>query len=192
MLLQDILEEADMLAPNAVSQDRKIRYINEIQRRIYRDYPLNLVSYFFYTVANQTNYTLPSDCNEENIEAIFIDNNEWYYHTMEDKSVNGYGYFIENGDIILAQTPTTQMEGYITYRQAPADLTATDLPNEVPFMPDYHELYVLGLAAKLAMLQGNFGDAEQYEVRFNNLAVEAIRKIKRIKIRKVRHVRRWS
>jgi len=191
MLLQDILEEADLYVPNALSQTQKIRYINEVQRKLYRSFPLELNTYFFYTIPGTASYVLPSNCSEENIKSVFVDGKEYYYRTQEDRVSSGHVYVLGGGEIILGITPTSETEGYVNYDATPIDLTVDDLASEPPFLSDYHELLVLGLAEKLAMVSKDFQTAQQYAARFTQLEKNAVDSIKRVKIKKIRVVRGW-
>lgn len=191
MLLKDILEEADLYVPNALSQEQKIRFINETQRKLYRDFPLAEAAHTFQTVPGTFYYAFPWNVTDEQVTAVFIGDKEYHYQTLEDTRKSNV-YTLLEGQLFVQPTPTDVLSGYVQYKKRPTDLTINDLANEVPSFPDYHELLVLGCAQKLAIVEKDFKAAGEFEVRYQNLVMDAIRKTKRIKIKRVRQVRGWS
>lgn len=191
MKLKDILTEVDLLVDNALSLEQKIGFINQIQRQLYRDYPLPAVTYLFYTIRDQTLYDLPEDCKEDRIIALFVDSQEYEYKTQTD--FNHYKSFtVLNGMLFIQPTPKLSAEAYLNYYASPTDLTITDMENEPKFPDDYHEILVLGCAKKVALIAKEYKVAEQLEIRYQTLAREADVKLSQPKLRRVRVMRGWS
>lgn len=190
MLLKEIVEDADLLVNNSLSITQKIRYFNQVQRELYRDYPLDEKAYYFQTVPQSTNYVLPTDCLPENIIGVYINESEYNYVTAVD--VNRYNiYTFSNGELFIQPTPQFKNDSYVYYKAKPQDVTAADLDKEVPFLPDYQEIFVLGIARKLALIEKDYKTAEQLEVRYQSLANDALVKLNRVKLKKIRLVRGW-
>jgi hypothetical protein len=190
MLLKEILEDADLLVNNALSQDQKIRYFNQVQRALFRDYPLKEEAYYFVAVPGIALYDLPPDCDEDFVISIYLDGMEYTYQTPNDPA-SGTVYTFTNGKLFIQPTPNKQVDGYIYYKSKPIDVSLTDLDKEPAFLKDFHQLYVLGLAAKFALIGKDYKTADELEVRFQNLARDAMTKMGRIKLKKTRIVRGW-
>jgi hypothetical protein len=100
MNLQEIIEDADLLVPNSLPITRKVGWVNQIQRQLYREIP---------------------------------------------DSFGG----------------------------VPQDLTDTNLTVIPRFSKDYHELFVIGVAKRIAERSQNLKLADELEVRYQNLLLDA-------------------
>lgn len=191
MLLKEIIEEADLYMNNALSFSQKIRFVNQVQRSLYRDYPLYEKSAFFTVVPGESLYELPVDCEPEYIINVYIDEKEYVYKTPLDSN-QGRSYMFVDNSLFIQPVPDTALDAYLYYKAKPVDLSLADLESEPPFLKDFHELLVLGCAQKIALVEKDYKGAQELEVRFQNLARAAMLKMKTIKLKRVRVNRRWS
>lgn len=187
MKVKEILEDADLLVPNALSQTHKIRYLNQIQKQLYRDFPGPLKSEAFQTAPGTSMYNI--SMQTDRVKSVFVNDQEYTFKTTEDANV-GYLYTFMDGELFIQPTPTEVLEGYVLYEGEPVGIVG--LEEEISFLPDYHELFVLGLAQKLAMVVNDFKRAGEFEMRFRSLALEASIKLRKGKLRKIRTVRGWN
>lgn len=117
MNVQEILEDADLLAPNSFPVSRKVGWVNQVQKQLYREIPAPFKS-----------------------------------------------------------APQDIQEGQLTY---------------VPRFPiEYHELFVFGIAKRMAERAQDFKLASELEARYQNLLREAI-KYTAPKLTKVTKTRGW-
>lgn len=191
MLLKEVLEDADLLVDNALSLDQKIRFFNQVQRAVYRDYPLSEKAYYFQTISGQVQYVLPTDCDPDYIVSLFINEKEYRYANISDENKNNL-FTITNGQLFIQPTPTFIYDAYLYYKSKPLDLTVGNLAEEVPFLKDFHEIFVLGIAQKMALVGKDYKTAGELEVRFQNIAQQAMIKMGRIRLKKIRVVRGWT
>lgn len=189
MRVQEILEEVDLLVDNAIPTERKIRYINEIQKQTFRHFRNKTSSYFFHTMQDDSQYGLPPDCEPDNIIGLFIDDKE-YYEKDADQYNTGRLYHIINGKMLIQPVPKTTMDCYLYYYPSPYELTMDDLQT-VPSIPvDYHELLVLGCAKKVAMAMKDYNAAKVFEDRYLVMDRDAMIELSP-KPKGVRRIRGW-
>jgi UDP-N-acetyl-D-mannosaminuronic acid transferase (WecB/TagA/CpsF family) len=100
MNLQEIIEDADLLVPNSFPITRKVRWVNQIQRQLYREVPDSFSS-------------IPQDLRDDQMTAV---------------------------------------------------------PR---FAQEYHELFVIGAAKRIAERTQNLKLADELEARFQNLLLDA-------------------
>lgn len=189
MKLKDIFEDADLYMPNALSTAQKVRYYNQLQRSLYRDFPTAVSSLSFSTTAGVTAYTVA--VQPEQIMNVSIDGREFPLKSVDD-SKNKIGYFFMDGKLNIHPTPDSPKSGSIVYESEPTDVTESDLNNEPPFLKDYPEIFILGIAQKMGLMLGKYKEAGELEVRFQNLVRDASIKTQKGKLKKIRLTRSWS
>jgi predicted nucleic acid-binding protein len=71
-------------------------------------------------------------------------------------------------------------------------MTENDLEAEPSFLVDYHELFVLGIAKKLATIEKDYKTAAELESQYVELNHRAVTNLRKGNQKKVRIVRRWG
>lgn len=188
MKLSEILEDADLLAPNAFSIDQKLRMANQTQRQLFYDYPLGDSVQNINIVSGQDTYTFP--CEQQDIKSLVVGDFEYSQSSMPLEKRRSFG--ILDGNIVIYPMPTANTTAKLYYQKTLTDLTPADLNTVPPFPVDFHELLVLGIAYRLAQRVQDYKLAGELEVRFKNLAVDAASKITKPVAKRVRILRSWS
>lgn len=189
MKLKDIIQDADLYMPNALSNEQKVRYFNQIQRQLYRDFPAALQAEHFITEPGISLYSL--SVQPENVVNVYIDGKEYPLKFSQDSN-SGEGYMFLNDELFVQPTPQSTKNAYILYKGEPWDMSVNDLEIEPVFLKDYHELFSLGIAQKIALISGKYKEAGELELRFRSLEQDASVKTQKGKLKKVRTVRGWS
>lgn len=197
MLLSEILGQVDTMVPNALSASIKIQWINQVQNELYRDFPVPEGVAVFDTLKDQAAYTLPSDCAEERIRALLINGEEYPFIPVTDVDNSGYGKFwttVVTGDILLNPTPDAVYKGVLYYKPRPRQLTENDMNVKPIFPEDFHELLVLGCAARVAKTKAEtLGQASMFESDFLRLSERAAYKVLiGRRARQMTKLRSWS
>jgi hypothetical protein len=189
MKLSEILEDADLLVPNALTITQKIRYFNQIQKQLYRDYPMPTKSDLFYTEAGVSLYDIY--VQPDRVISVYINDDEYTLQDVTDTN-QGKVYTFMDGELFIQPPPDSVYEGYILYEGEAEPLTEDELDSEPSLLPDFHELFVYGIAEKLAMVAQDYKTAGELNVRFGNIIQDARRKVQKTRATKTRNVRRWS
>jgi hypothetical protein len=190
MKLRDILDDIDLLAPNAFSAEQKVNWVNQTQRQLYRDYPIWNTVFRFPVKEGKADYLMPSDCLQDRIEGLFIGDYEFIYSAPKERP-SYRTYTITDGRIMVHPVPGEEKEARLYYEPSIKDLSAGNLEGVPSFPEDYHELLVLGGAYRSAQRMQDFKLASEIEVRFSRLAQEAQRNIVKPKPKKTSVVRGW-
>lgn len=188
MLLSEILEDADLLVPNSLTTEQKIRYFNQIQKQLYRDFPMPIKSDLFYTEPGVSLYDI--SIQPDRVISVFINDKEY---NLQDVRDDNYGnvYTFMDGELFVQPEPDGEYEGYILYEGEAEPMTEDDLEVEPTLLPDFHELFVLGVAEKLSMVMKDYKTAGELRTRFQLVVQEAKQKIYKTRQTKVRIVRGW-
>jgi hypothetical protein len=189
MKLKDIFEDADLYMPNALSTNHKVRYFNQLQKTLYRDFPTPVMSETFMTEPGLGSYGIT--VQPEHILNVYIDGKEYSLKTLDDPK-HTKGYLFLNGELTIYPTPDSQKEGNFIYKSEPFDVTESDLESEPVFLKDYPEIFVLGIAQKMGLVLGKYKEAGELEIRFQNLVRDASIKTQKGKLKKTRVTRSWS
>lgn len=155
MILRDILREVGVMVPNDIPPDILVSWINQVQSSLYRDYPLPDAVYAFAVNVGVQFYNPPVNCPEDRIEKLVINDMEILFlpNNSDVRVDDGTAFWtMIAGQIFISPEPESTKAATLYYRPKPADLTMANL-NVVPEFPiDFHELLVLGCAAKAASL----------------------------------------
>jgi hypothetical protein len=167
------------IPPNTISAAEKVRWLNQVQRQLFRDYPLPESVYRFDTVAGVAIYPLPDDCPEDRITKITVGG---YYYPFQAYSEEAGSYFwtIVAGQLMIYPTPETSGTEILIYcAPRPNELSESNL-NAVPNFPeDYHELLVYGLAKRIAQARQDVALVNNFEADYQELAREANKEFKK-------------
>jgi hypothetical protein len=189
MYVHEILTEVDLLVDNSLSSTHKIRYINQIQRQLFRDYRMKTSADFGVTVPGTALYELPSDCQEDNLLEVSVGGNR-YDEAGSDERAAGNVYTVVNHALLLQPTPTGEEEIYLYYYARPTELTESDMEAKPELSEDYHDLLIIGCAEKVALAMKDHAIAKELTARYGMLLREALVKLSP-KIKKVRIKRGW-
>ncbi len=176
MKLSDVLFDVDMLIPNSILLDVKLRWVSQLRRQVYRELPFDEAVYPFTTEIGVALLEPPNDCPSDTITNITI--NEQLYTKVQrnDRNLPAYYWMVVAGGLLISPTPTEEQSGFIYYKATPPDLTADDLDEELDFSADYHDgLFVNCCLSKVAKAAGELKAASDYDLEMQ----KTIRKMKR-------------
>lgn len=165
MKLQEIINESDVMVPNAYSESDKISWLNSINQDFFNVVKIPLVEIFITTSSDE--YTLTGDVRSKNIDLVQVGFAK-YMSILDDNVQPEQNYWMfEDNSKKLSLHPApyrTGLQGKVRYHQIATstfvvgDLTASpDAPSE------YHWAYVLGLCSRLAMAMEDAAMASNYE-----------------------------
>lgn len=177
MKVIEIIESIDTFVPNSIPLKEKIKWLNQIQGQLYRDYPFKDGIMTFNVTAGESFYATPKDSTEQTSMALVVGNKELPYAVFYDdlflNDTDEYWTVVQDSIYINPQ-PDTPTVAYFYYKKSPKELTIADLET-VPDLPaDFHDLYVLGgclRAAKTSKETINL--VSMYESEYLQLAEKA-------------------
>lgn len=172
MKLQDILDDIDSEVPNTFTTKQKLRWINDVQRRLYRRFTLPDRVDRFQTTAGVAFYPLPENCPQDRITAITVGNIPYRYKGGGERATCQFYTFVQ-GQIMLYPTPDAMADGLIYFAPSPKDLDENVLTDIPEFPEDYHRLLVLGAAIECAKRLPDVTMANNLTTDYEELIKEA-------------------
>lgn len=153
MKVIEIIESIDTFVPNAIPLKEKIKWLNQIQGQLYRDYPFKDGIMTFNVVAGESFYATPMDSTEQSSKALVVGNKELPYAVFYDdlflNEADEYWTIVQDS-IYINPKPDQPAVAYFYYKKSPKELTILDLET-IPDLPvDFHDLYVLGGCVRAA------------------------------------------
>lgn len=175
MDLKTIIEEADIRVPNAFAEAQKVDWLNEVNNEFFDIVKIPKV--FTYTVpaTPPATITAPDDMREKNIRRV-VTGSTFYRSMVYENITTSFNYYVlDEASKALTLEPMAKANGKVTiiYDQiAKTPFVATTLTAEPEAPKEYHWLYILGLAVRIAKAMNDASLANNYENDFkNNLAI---------------------
>jgi hypothetical protein len=169
MKYADMLIEVNLLVENTVSDAVKIRWLNQVERQVYRKLPIDDSIATIETVPGQAAYGLPSDCQLSNITSVVIGGKEY---DRDDGRRSRY-WDDAAGVFMIIPAPQEVLSGIILYKPTP--LEPTDLQTTSKLPEDYHQLLIDGCAARVAQAEQKWDAYRIYNDSFNVMLRDAKR-----------------
>jgi hypothetical protein len=190
MQLKEILSDVNLLVPNSINDQSKVRWLNQVQRQMYRDYAFPITSQHFETEPGRSLYLLPDNCDRDRIINVVVGDREYTYKSV-DQDAGSYCYTIIEDQLWLYPTPSTWTDAYLNFKPRPRDLRV-DMQDAKPDFPeDFHELLVLGVALRVARASQNPQLTRELQGDFDALEIQAKRKLRSHRQRRVNISRGW-
>lgn len=190
MLLKDIILDANLLVPNSINDEVKVRWLNEIQKQLYRDFAFPNTSRFFMTIAGIDIYPLPHDCSRERITSVIVGEDVYEYRTV-DQDITEHCWTIINENLFIHPVPRQGTKAYLNYRPAPPKMRI-DMQDEEPSFPkDFHEVLVYGIATRIARSQQDSNRAAELHAIYFDLHEKAQKELRPARNKKVQINRTW-
>jgi hypothetical protein len=184
MTLQEILDDVDGRVANAVATSQKVKWINQIQRQLFREYPLPEAVDKFSTVSGVQFYPMPDKCVEGRITHLTVNGVEYLYQAHFEEAKSKF-WTIVAGQIMLYPIPDGAYDVLVYYKPRHNELSETRL-TEIPNFPeDYHELLVLGCAKRVAQVQRDVDLANNFEADFRELSAKADKEFRKQSPRRI-------
>lgn len=173
MNLRDILQDVDAIIPNQITAAIKVRWINQIQRQLYREIPFQEAIYPFQVECDRQFYTVPSDCRIDTIRAIVIDEVSYDKEKMRNGQPSPYFWEEVAGTIMIYPVPKSESTGYIYYRNVPKELMPNKLDDTPELPDDYHQILVDGCISRVAKAEGDSQRSTVFDDSYNALIRKA-------------------
>ena len=176
MTLQEIINYVDRKKPNSETNANKVIDLNKLQLEIFMK--INALTYNVTmstdtTVADQSEYDLPTNCRIENVRFIEVETEEssdeydkYLYEGPQEEDLS-YDKIFKRGSTNLKYSLLDEQEYLGTadltirvyYYPRPSLLSASTLTAEPDLEEEYHPLLCYGLIVELCN-QGNYPDVE--------------------------------
>ena len=172
MTLEEILQDVDLLVPNSIALDVKVRWMNQVQNQLFRDYDIAKAHHMFNLVIGEEFYPLPEDCSEDMIRAVVIEGNTYTFADPLDE-IKDETYFTYSGLLTIVPSPVKAGIGMLYYLRRPKEINEYVLDREPDFPSDYHEILSYGCAIRVARAEQNYSQLPILETEFARLRHEA-------------------
>lgn len=191
MLLKEILLDANLLVPNTISDESKVRWLNELQGQLYRDFAFPNVSTTFTAETGKNLFTLPTDCSRERITSVIVGETNYEYRSIDQDVTDHCWTVMEERELFIYPTPTQTVIAFLNYRPRPQRMTI-DMQEEKPDFPeDFHEVLVYGIATRIARAEQDTNRAVELKATFDELHEKAQKELRPARNKKVQMNRTW-
>lgn len=167
--IKNIIDEADILVPNLLSDADKVTQLNAINQDFFTLIKIPKLARFSAT-SGEPGYTLPADVRAKNIDLVKV--GLLQYLDLQSDSVtptqNTFDYNDENNSLTLSPAPYQNgLQGIVRYhRIATTTFTSSNLEVTPDAPAEYHWTYVPALAAWIALTQDDSDKATLYEAQY--------------------------
>lgn len=192
MTLHQIIEQIDINVPNSLPTSVKIGFVNRIIEEYYRDHPTPDAIYPFITVPNQEFYVLPSNCPEDRVTTIVVNEVPYKYRDIRQPGFR-FSWSIMAEQVQIVPTPTMALDGFIYFRPRPDGMIEDDMSIVPGFAYDYQEMLVYGGSQRAAavLVKPDYEKVTYYERQFEKVREIADRKLKKPSQKRIAKYRCW-
>jgi hypothetical protein len=173
MNLRTIIDEADIRVPNAFPDDQKVDWLNEVNYEFF-DVVKMPKSTSVATDGTTNQFTIPTDVREKNIRKVVVGSNYYRSIVYEDITAAFNYYTIDevNNKITFTPKPPAGAAVIVYDRMGVTPFVSTTL-TAIPDAPtEYHWIYVLGLATRIAKAMNDVVLANNYDSDYKgNLSI---------------------
>src|SRR5690606_1267173 len=120
-----ILEQVSLLIHHDLTNEQLVTKMNQLSRQLFRKLPLPDKIYKFKTV-EMPYYDIPSDCAEDRIRCVIIDDLRYERLEPEETRVNGRFCSVIVGKLFIYPNPVGK-DAYLYYGQRHVEISATNL-----------------------------------------------------------------
>ena len=170
MNIGQIINEADLLVPNALDQADKIVWLNAINQDFFNVVKIPKITNFTCASAQQ-DYVLAADVREKNIDKVMI--GMFPYLSLGRDEVtpaqNAYYFVDDTHTLSLYPAPYTNLQGFLRYHRIATTTFTTSNTSVNPDAPEeYHWTYIPALASFIAHSQDDAIKASNYESQYKS------------------------
>lgn len=169
LTLNEIIEEADIRVPNSFSTPEKIDWLNQVNQEFFDVVKIPDIKTFAPTGSVST-FVLTSDVKAKNITKVRT-NNTIYKSMLYENVSPGHNYFVYNdasNSITLTPAPKAG-NGFVVYNKiSTSNYTTSDLTDTPDAPSEYHWIYILGLAERIAKAMNDVTLANNYAADYRN------------------------
>lgn len=171
LTLTQIIEEVDALVPNSFDVDKKILWLNELNKEFFEVVQIPLI-HQFASVAGKKVYSIDPKIRSNKVDAVRVA--QTFYQSMQYEDVGpGHNFWViddETQELILEPvTPIDGQLGVVKYTKVPqTTFVKTELTVTPDAPPEYHWVYVLGMCERTAKAMNDVSLANNYAVDYRN------------------------
>lgn len=170
MKISEIISQADLLVPNEVTAQDKVLLLTAINQDFFNVVKIPKIARFSCVPA-QTDYSLPADVRQKNIDKVLI--GMYQYQSLDRDDVtpaqNAYAFDDQTHTLSLYPAPYTDLQGFLRYHRIGTTVFDGNNLDVVPDAPEeYHWTYIPALAAYLAHTQDDAVKAANYESQYKS------------------------
>lgn len=168
LTLQNIIDEADTLVPNAFTPADKVAWLNVVNQAFFDVVKIPLHERFNVTKEEST-YTLDSGIRAKNIDKVTVGYSDYDSALTAEQQAGRALWDFNDSDhkLTLLPTPIQSDFGVVRYfRIGTTTFVSTTLTANPDAPPEYHHLYVLGLAERIAQALDDADKANNYGAAF--------------------------
>jgi hypothetical protein len=173
MNLRTIIDEADVRVPNAFPDDQKVDWLNEVNYEFF-DVVKIPKSASVATDGTATTFSIPTDVREKNIRKVIVGSNYYRSIVYEDITAAFNYYTVDESTNKITFTPKPPAgSAVIVYDQMGVTPFVSTTLTVSPTAPtEYHWIYVLGLASRIAKAMNDVVLANNYDADYKgNLSI---------------------
>lgn len=171
LTLKNIIDEADILVPNLMSDAEKVTQLNAINQDFFNVVKIPKVT-IFSGAAGQTDYVLPEDVRAKNID--LVEAGLLKYRDLLSDIVtpvqNTFAFDDSNQTLTLSPAPYQNgLQGIVRFFRVATTIFKSSNIDAVPDAPaEYHWTYVPALAAWIANTQDDGMKASIFEGQYRS------------------------
>lgn len=169
LTLQQIINEADKLIPNLLSNTEKVTQINAINQDFFNVVKIPKTT-TFTGMKGQPGYTLPNDVRAKNIDYVKV--GLLNYRDLQTDNVRSTDntFLFDDQSKTLTLSPAAYrdgLQGIVRYHRIATSVFSENNLSVNPDSPsEYHWSYVLALAAWIALTQDEISKATTFESQY--------------------------
>ncbi|MGX4584060.1 phage adaptor protein [Paenibacillus chitinolyticus] len=166
-----IIAKADLKYPNARLESEKLYDINDLNKRLFREFKIPTAD-SFEVLAGQSAY--PTGIDVEKFISVVIDGHEYRPKQLVASATYASRYFTNLGGFtILHPEPTTDGTMTVYYYGTPQVVSS---PSDVPSLhEDYHMIFVYYLCQQAAEEQRDYDVSNVFITRYNDIEKEIMK-----------------
>lgn len=162
--LDEILTDIDDRYANVFSQEQKIRWLNQVQRDVFREIALPEILQF-KTVPGMSLYTETEGIDFDLIDSVTVDGNKYDLKGIND-TLDTYSYInVKDKHMALYPKPEKVMDVYVYYKKRPK--TLIDLTETPELKEDYQEILKHGVFMIMALAMDDIGKHNNFAMLYN-------------------------
>jgi hypothetical protein len=187
--VQEILDRISLLIDHELTNAQVITQLNQLSLLMFRKMPVP-DKFYKFTTTSTPYYDLPTDCAEDRIRSVIIDDIEFEMVKPEDQDPPYYFCMVVVNKLYV--TPNTaDQEAFLYYKPRHVELVATDLTATPTFPEDYHEMLVYGAAKWIASTQRDVDLVNNFQREYDEIMRDAEKNLRKAGMKRVKETTEW-
>lgn len=189
MTVQEILDRISLLIDHALTNAQVITQLNQLSLILFRKMPVP-DKFFRFTTTSTPFYDLPTDCAEDRIRSVIIDDIEFDKVVPEDQDPPYYFCMVVANKLYVTPNEADK-DAYLYYKPRHVELVSTNLTFTPTFPEDYHDMLVYGGAKWIASTQRDVDLVNNFQREFDEIERNMEKDLRKMGIKKVKITTEW-